>query len=78
MYRGTSLGTIYPERESKYYAEIYVQNSDIAKLKEGQEVKFEIVAYPSSEYGDFTGVVENIARDISMNQNTGYAYYMVS
>ena len=74
---GTSLGTIYPERESKYYAEIYVQNSDIAKLKEGQEVKFEIVAYPSSEYGDFTGVVENIARDISIDQNTGYAYYMV-
>lgn len=74
---GTSLGTIYPEQESKYYAEIYVENSDIAKLKEGQEVKFEIVAYPSSEYGYFTGVVENIARDISIDKNTGYAYYMV-
>jgi len=74
---GAALGTIYPEQESKYYAEIYIENSDIAKVKEGQEVKFEIAAYPSGEYGYFTGVVENIARDISIDQSTGYAYYLV-
>ena len=74
---GTALGTIYPEQETKYYAEIYVENSDIARVKEGQEVKFEIAAYPSSEYGYFTGVVENIARDIAVEQSTGYAYYLV-
>jgi multidrug resistance efflux pump len=74
---GTTIGTIYPESESKYYAEIYVENSDIAKIKEGQEVKFEIAAYPSSEYGYFSGTVENIAKDISVDQSTGYAYYVV-
>lgn len=74
---GTTIGTIYPEAESKYYAEIYVENSDIAKIKEGQEVKFEIAAYPSSEYGYFIGTVENIAKDISVDQSTGYAYYVV-
>lgn len=74
---GTAIGTIYPEHESKYYAEIYVDNSDIAKIKEGQEVKFEIAAYPSSQYGYFTGVVETIAKDISIDQSTGYAYYWV-
>ena len=74
---GTALGTIYPEKESKYYAEIYVENSDIAKVKEGKEVKFEIAAYPSGEYGYFTGIVENIAKDISIDQSTGYAYYLV-
>lgn len=74
---GTAIGTIYPETESKYYAEIYVENSDIAKIKEGQEVKFEIGAYPSSEYGYFEGTVENIAKDISVDQSTGYAYYLV-
>lgn len=74
---GTDIGTIYPEAESKYYAEIYVENNDIAKIKEGQEVKFEIAAYPSSEYGYFEGTVENIARDISVDQSTGYAYYLV-
>ena len=74
---GTEIGTIYPEAESKYYAEIYVENSDIAKIKEGQEVKFEIAAYPSSEYGYFEGRVENIAKDISVDQSRGYAYYLV-
>lgn len=74
---GTAIGTIYPEAESKYYAEIYVENTDIAKIKEGQEVKFEIDAYPSSEYGYFEGTVENIAKDITIDQSTGYAYYLV-
>lgn len=74
---GTSVGTIYPEEESKYYSEIYVENSDIARLKKGQVVKFEIAAYPSSEYGYFTGTIENIAKDISIDQSTGQAYYIV-
>ena len=74
---GTAIGTIYPEQESKYYAEIYVEDSDIAKIKEGQEVKFEIAAYPTNEYGYFEGTVENIAKDISVDQSTGYAYYLV-
>lgn len=74
---GTTIGIIYLEAESKYYAEIYVENSDIAKIREGQEVKFEIAAYPSSEYGYFKGIVENIAKDISVDQSTGYAYYLV-
>ena len=64
---GTTIGTIYPETESKYYAEIYVENTDIALIKEGQEVKFEISAYPSSEYGYFQGTVENVAKDISVD-----------
>ena len=74
---GITIGTIYPETESKYYAEIYVENTDIAKIEEGQKVKFEIAAYPSSEYGYFEGTVENIARDISVDQGSGYAYYLV-
>ena len=74
---GATIGSIYPETESKYYAEIYVENTDIAQIKEGQNVKFEIAAYPSSEYGYFEGIIENIARDISVDQSTGYAYYLV-
>ncbi len=77
MQAGTSIGTIYPESESKYYADIYVENEDIAKVKEGQQVKFEVSAYPSSEYGYFKGNVENIAKDITVDQSTGNAYYLV-
>lgn len=74
---GATIGTIYPETESKYYAEIYVENTDIAQIREGQDVKFEIAAYPSSEYGYFKGTVENIAKNISVDQSTGYSYYLV-
>lgn len=77
LQEGTSVGSIYPEQETAYSAELYVENSDIAKLREGQEVKFEIAAYPSSEYGYFSGEVSSIAKDITVNQNTGKAYYLV-
>lgn len=74
---GTSLGEVYPASEAGFYAELYVENSDIAKLKEGQEVNFEIAALPSSEYGYFTGKVEYISKDITVDQNSGNAYYLV-
>lgn len=75
--QGTTVCQILPKNEAGYYAEIYVENSDIAKLKVGQEVKFEIAAYPSSEYGYFTGVIESISKDVKINQATGSAYYLV-
>lgn len=52
-------------------------NADIAKLHAGQEVNFEIAAYPSDEYGYFTGEVTDISKDITVNPNTGEAYYLV-
>lgn len=75
--QGTNICQILPESSSKYYAEVYVENADIGKLQEGQEVKFEIVAYPSSEYGYFTGVIDSISKDIKVEQNSGSAYYLI-
>jgi multidrug resistance efflux pump len=74
---GTTIGKIFPEKSTDYYAEIYVENSDIAKLEEKQKVKFEISAYPSNEYGYFTGEIVDISKDISVNQYTGSTYYIV-
>ena len=74
---GMSIGKIYPEKNTKYYAELYVDNADVAKLKEGQVVKFEIAAYPSSEYGYFTGKIISIPKDITVDQGNGSAYYLV-
>lgn len=74
---GTSVAQILPEKDCGHYAEIYVENNDIAKLKEGQKVKFEIPAYPSSEYGYFTGVIEVISKDIKADTQSGSAYYLV-
>ena len=74
---GTVIGQIYPENASDYFAEVYVENQDIGKLEIGQEVKFEISAFPSNEYGYFTGTIENISKNITINQNTGSMYYIV-
>lgn len=77
LQEGSEVGSIYPDSESGFYAEIYVENSDIGRIKEDQEVKFEIAAFPSSEYGYFTGEIENIAKNITVDENTGAAYYIV-
>ena len=74
---GTVLANIYPEKTDTYYAEVYVENSDIGKISKGQEVIFEITAYPSDEYGYFTGKVEIIPNNIQINSDTGEAYYVV-
>lgn len=74
---GISLGSIYSDALVGFTAQIYVANSDIAKIKEGQSVKFEIAAYPSSEYGYFTGKIVNIPKDITVDKTSGAAYYVV-
>ncbi len=75
--QGSTVCQILPENTEGYYAEIYVENSDIAKIEEGMDVKFEIAAYPSSEYGYFTGVIESISKNIKVDQTSGSAYYLV-
>lgn len=74
---GTSVCQILPGESCGYYAEIYIENQDIAKLEEGQKVKFGISAYPSSEYGYFTGKIDMISKDIKADSNTGSTYYLV-
>lgn len=73
---GTIICQIIPDDADVYYAEVYVSNNDIGKISENQEVKFEIAAYPSSEYGYFTGVIETISKDVKVDQNSGSAYYL--
>lgn len=74
---GMSIGKIYPKKESQYYAQIYIGNNDIAKIKLGQKVKFDIEAYSSNDYGYFTGTISNIAKDITIDSNNNEAYYIV-
>ena len=74
--QGMEICQILPEEHKGYYAEVYVENQDVGKLKEGQNVKFEIAAYPSSEYGYFTGRLESVSKDVKVDQNTGNSYYI--
>lgn len=73
---GTELGTIIPADDGVYKVQIYLDNQDIGKLEEGVNVKFEIGAYPSSEYGQSRGVITKISEDLKVNQDTGKGYYL--
>lgn len=77
LQEGNILACIYPDNESGFYAELYVDNSDIGRLEVGQNVIFEMESFPTSEYGYFTGVIEGISKTITMDESTGKAYYTV-
>lgn len=65
------------KKESDFYAEIYVDNAKIGKVFKNQKVKLDILSFPSREYGYFKGQVKNISKDITIDKNTGKAYYIV-
>lgn len=65
------------KKESDFYAEIYVDNAKIGKVFKNQKVKLDILSFPSREYGYFKGKVKNISKDITIDKNTGKAYYIV-
>lgn len=74
---GTKVLTIIPlGEEDSFIVKSYVENGDIAKIHEGMEVTYEIVAYPSEEYGTITGKVTFISEDIKVN-DSGNTYYLM-
>jgi multidrug resistance efflux pump len=74
---GSVIGAIYPKKQDKFRAEVYIENSEIGKLKDRQKVRFEIASYPSSEYGYFTGKIKDVAEDISVDKSSGKSFYKV-
>lgn len=74
---GTKIGNIIPDNKLGLYAEIYVENADIGQLKIGQKINFEVSAFDSSKYGNFTGNIIKISRDVIINEQTGKSYYIV-
>lgn len=74
---GENLGSIIPKEEGIYKTVIYVENQDIAGLKKGQKVKYEIPAYPSGDYGVMEGKITKISKDVKVNEDTGVGYYEV-
>jgi len=61
----------------KYSAEIYVDNKDIADIKKGQKVQYEMLSFPSRDYGEFSGTIEEISKDLRIDEKDGKAYYLV-
>ena len=74
---GEEVLTVLPDGKSQYKVRIYVSNSDIGKIKEGMPVKFNILAYPNTEYGYVTGIITKVSSDIKVDSQSGMAYYLV-
>jgi len=71
------VGNIYPESQKAFQAQMAVSANDVAKLREGQEVKFELTAYPINEYGTLTGHIRKIGKEAVYDQQSGMSYFIV-
>jgi HlyD family secretion protein len=72
---GTVLMTLVPNNEH-LLAEVWVKNTDAGFVRQGQEVKVKLSAYPFQKYGMVTGEVFRISADSTdrssnNNQQTG-------
>lgn len=73
----TVLVTIIPDQTSEYKVELYIHNSDISKIKVGDEIKYHLSALPYKEYGELKGKITNISSDTVTNEADGLDYYLV-
>ena len=72
---GQPIGEISPEENQ--VAECMVSPKDIGFIKKNQKVKFQIDAYNYNQWGLLEGKVVDIDRNITVNQQTGEAYFKV-
>ncbi len=77
LQNGLEVLSIIPKADSDYKVNIYVSNSDIGKIEQGMQIKFNVYALPNTEYGYLTGTVVNISKDLKVDNNSGSAYYLV-
>ena len=75
MIQGQNIGEISPEES--LVAECLVSPKDIGFIKKNQKVKFQIDAYNYNQWGLLEGKVVDIDQNITVNQQTGEAYFKV-
>ena len=73
--QGQPIGEISPEENQ--VAECMVSPKDIGFIKKNQKVKFQIDAYNYNQWGLLEGKVMDIDQNITVNQQTGEAYFKV-
>lgn len=74
---GTAVATIIPMKESEYKVHLYVSNVDIGNIDIGDTVKFNILAFPSSQYGTVNGTIISISTDTLIQDGQYSGYYLV-
>ena len=74
---GASIATIIPKNSTQYKVQLYVLNKDIADIKEGDKIKYHLLALPYKEYGELTGEITKIATDATVDEQGGLSFYRV-
>ena len=74
---GTPVATIIPPSESEFKVQLYVSNSDIANIAVGDDVKYNLPALPSNQYGMANGKVTSISADTLVQDGQFSGYYLV-
>lgn len=74
---GVNVLDIIPKNEKDFKVIAYIEDYNIAKIKNGMKVKCELSAYPRAEYGTFNGTINNISKDIkATEEKSGKSYYV--
>jgi len=74
---GVVIATIIPFNESEYTVQLHVSNSDIAHIKVGDPIKYNLAALPSNQYGLVDGYVTGISSDALMMDGQYSGYFLV-
>ncbi|MDI6605137.1 MAG: HlyD family efflux transporter periplasmic adaptor subunit [Thermoanaerobacteraceae bacterium] len=72
---GYQIANILPEENNNYKVYLYISNKDIANVKTGQNVKFQVLAIPYQEYGYINGKIIKLAPDSTLEQKSGQNFY---
>lgn len=75
LIQGQNIGEISPEES--LVAECLVSPKDIGFIKNKQKVKFQVDTYNYNQWGLLEGTVIEIDQNITINQQTGEAYFRV-
>lgn len=72
---GKSLCTIIP-RKTSLKSVLYIPESDISKIQEGQNIEYVFDALPYTEFGKIEGKISEISADYITIESNGIKYYI--
>lgn len=72
---GTSLCSIIPVGD-ELKVNLYIPESEVAKIAVGQKTEYIFDAIPYNEYGKVTGEITSISADSISNESSGMKYYI--
>ena len=73
---GTQIASIIPNENTKFKAEIYIDNQNFGEISEGENVILEFVSLPQNEYGIVRTNLTDISIDAKYSENEGRSFYL--